>query len=37
MHLAYILKQTDGLPTYGNQPSSWKSGEKFGHENPEYR
>jgi len=37
MHMASLLKQADGIPTYGNQPKEWENGNKFGFENPEYR
>jgi multimeric flavodoxin WrbA len=37
MHTARILKEAGGLPAYGNQLASWKKGDHFGYENPEYR
>lgn len=37
MHLAKLLKQTGGIPAYGNQRSEWDAGSKFDFENPEYR
>ena len=35
MHLAQMLK--GGIPTFGNDRRAWKTGERFGFENPEYR
>ena len=38
MHLASILKQAGGIPSYGNSRTAWNDGEHFGFEaNPEYR
>ena len=37
LHLARMLKDAGGIPAYGNLPEEWKSGSKFGFENPEYR
>lgn len=37
MHTAKMLKDQGGIPAYGNQAKSWKKGEHFGYENPEYR
>jgi len=38
MHLAKLLKSSQGIPAYGNQRSKWDKGERFGfEENPEYR
>jgi multimeric flavodoxin WrbA len=37
MHLAQMLKNAGGFPTYGNQRDKWASGTHFGFENPEYR
>ena len=37
MHLAHMLKQTGGVPAYGNQRSKWDAGARFDFENPEYR
>lgn len=37
MHTAKHLKDTGGIPAYGNQVEQWKKGEHFGYENPEYR
>jgi multimeric flavodoxin WrbA len=37
MHLAQMLKQAGGIPTYGNQRAAWDKGERFGFKNPEYR
>jgi multimeric flavodoxin WrbA len=37
MHMAKMLKQNQGIPTYGNQSTKWKKGDHFGFENPEYR
>lgn len=30
MHLARMLKDSDGLPAYGNQRRAWNEGERFG-------
>jgi len=35
MHLAKILKDADGLPGKGNDRNAWKTGERFGFQNPE--
>ena len=37
MHLAKLLKNTGGIPAYGNQRSKWDAGSRFDFENPEYR
>ena len=37
MHLAQLLKDSGGIPAYGNQRSEWDAGARFDHENPEYR
>ncbi len=37
MHLASMIKQSGGIPAYGNQRSKWDAGERFDFENPEYR
>ena len=37
MHLARTLKDTGGIPAYGNQRSEWDAGCRFDFENPEYR
>jgi multimeric flavodoxin WrbA len=37
MHLAKMLKNTGGVPAYGNQRSKWDAGARFDFENPEYR
>jgi len=39
LHVASLLKEAGGIPAFGNQPSEWDKGSKFGFEspNPEYR
>ena len=37
MHLAKMLKDSGGIPAYGNQRSKWDAGARFDFENPEYR
>lgn len=37
MHMAKMLKDATGIPSYGNQASAWKHGTRFGFHNPEYR
>ncbi len=37
LHFARLLKDSGGVPAYGNQRSEWDSGNRFGFENPEYR
>lgn len=37
LHLARILKESGGIPAYGNQLKEWQAGQRFGFENPEYR
>jgi len=37
MHTAKMLKDSGGIPAYGNLPDQWKKGEHFGFSNPEYR
>lgn len=37
MHLARLLKQTGGVPAYGNQKAAWNDGTRFDFQNPEYR
>lgn len=34
MHLAKMLKNNGGIPSYGNQRSAWDKGERFGFEKP---
>lgn len=34
MHMATLLKDSGGIPAYGNQKKMWESGERFGFENP---
>lgn len=34
IHLARILKECGGIPNKGNDRNAWKSGERFGFENP---
>jgi multimeric flavodoxin WrbA len=34
MHLARMLKASGGIPNEGNDRDAWKSGERFGFENP---
>jgi len=36
MHMARMLKDAGGIPSYGNQRPAWNDGERFGF-NPEYR
>lgn len=31
MHMAAMLKKSNGLPAHGNQPEAWEKGERFGH------
>lgn len=31
MHMARLLKDAGGIPTYGNLPQAWEDGERFGH------
>lgn len=35
MHLAALLKRSDGLPRYGNDREAWDAGHRFGFQNPE--
>lgn len=35
MHLARLLKASGGIPNEGNDREAWKSGERFGFENPD--
>ncbi len=37
LHLARMLKDSGGVPAYGNQRPRWMDGERFGFQNPEYR
>ncbi len=37
MHLARLLKESGGVPAYGNQRSQWDAGSRFDFANPEYR
>jgi multimeric flavodoxin WrbA len=37
MHLAKMLKDQNGYPTYGNAIKDWQKGERWNFENPEYR
>lgn len=37
MHLAALLRQSGGIPAYGNQRAQWDAGCRFGFANPEYR
>ena len=37
LHLARMLKDAGGIPTYGNQRSAWAAGTRFDFPNPEYR
>ena len=38
LHLARMLKDAGGIPSYGNQPERWRRGERWGYSaNPEYR
>lgn len=37
MHFARLLKDSGGVPAYGNQRSAWDAGTRFDFENPEYR
>lgn len=37
MHLAKMLKESGGMPAYGNQRNKWDKGARFDYENPEYR
>lgn len=37
MHLAKMLKDSGGIPPYGNQRSVWDKGARFGFDNPEHQ
>jgi multimeric flavodoxin WrbA len=37
LHMAKLLKDSGGIPDYGNQRSAWDAGARFDFENPEYR
>lgn len=37
MHMAKLLKDSGGIPAYGNQRKEWDAGARFDFENPEYR
>jgi multimeric flavodoxin WrbA len=37
MHTAKMIKNSGGIPAYGNQRSKWDAGARFDFENPEYR
>jgi len=36
MHLAKLLKQSSGYPSYGNSKDAWDDGTRWEFENPEY-
>ncbi|HLU61426.1 MAG TPA: flavodoxin family protein [Gammaproteobacteria bacterium] len=36
MHLAAMLKNSGGMPAWGNLPEKWNAGCKFGHPDPDY-
>ena len=36
MHMARMIKDAGGIPSYGNQRREWDAGARFGHPNPEY-
>ncbi len=37
LHIAKLLKNTGGIPAYGNLRDKWHDGARFDFENPEYR
>ena len=37
LHVARMLKDSGGIPAYGNQPGEWDAGARFEYENPEHR
>lgn len=37
LHMAKMLKDSSGIPAYGNQRSKWDAGARFDFANPEYR
>jgi multimeric flavodoxin WrbA len=37
LHVARMLKDTGGIPAYGNQRTAWDAGARFDLANPEYR
>lgn len=37
MHMAKLLKEQGGFPSYGNSATAWSQGSRWGFENPEYR
>ncbi|AKA36035.1 flavodoxin family protein [Flagellimonas lutaonensis] len=37
MHLAKLLKENNGYPSYGNSRGDWDTGSRWAFENPEYR
>ncbi len=37
LHLAKMLKENNGYPTYGNSRKEWDDGTRWNFENPEYR
>ncbi|MBC7581723.1 flavodoxin family protein [Aeromicrobium sp.] len=37
MHMAKMLKDSGGIPAYGNVRTAWDDGSRFDFENPEYR
>ena len=37
LHTAQMLRDSGGVPAYGNQRSKWDAGSRFDFENPEYR
>lgn len=37
MHTAHMLKQSGGIPAYGNSREAWDAGTRYNHPNPEYR
>ncbi|WP_425391531.1 flavodoxin family protein [Ekhidna sp.] len=37
LHLAKMLKESDGYPVYGNSRKDWDDGTRWNFENPEYR
>jgi len=37
MHMASLLKEKDGFPSYGNSREAWDDGTRWNFDNPEYR
>ncbi|MFN2311695.1 MAG: flavodoxin family protein [Spirochaetia bacterium] len=37
MHMARMLREAGGIPSWGNQRTAWDAGTRFDFENPEYR